>query len=58
MSKKGFIKKYLDESIHCIELLKKQSEKIEKMDGVKSLEYSELLTKIMLESGIYTFNIH
>jgi len=34
------------------------SEKIEKMDGVKSLEYSELLTKIMLESGIYTFNIH
>ena len=34
------------------------TEKIEKMDGVKSLEYSELLTKIMLESGIYTFNIH
>ena len=34
MSKKGFIKKYLDESIHCIELLKKQSEKIEKISSI------------------------
>ena len=34
MSKKGFIKKYLDESIHCIELLKGQSEKIEKISNI------------------------
>lgn len=34
------------------------SDKIKKMKGVKSLESSELLTKIMLESGLYTFNFH
>ena len=33
-------------------------EKITKMAGVKSTESSEFLTKIILESGNYTFNIH
>jgi alpha-L-rhamnosidase len=35
-----------------------EPDKIKKMNGVKSLESSELLTKIILESGIYTFNFH
>jgi hypothetical protein len=35
-----------------------EPEKITKMDGVKSAESSEFLTKIILESGNYTFNIH
>ncbi len=34
MDKKGFIKKYFDESIHCVELLKEQSEKIEKISNI------------------------
>jgi len=34
MDKKMFIKNYLDESIHCIELLKEQSEKIEKISNI------------------------
>jgi hypothetical protein len=32
--------------------------KVIKMAGVKSTESSEFLTKIILESGNYTFNIH
>jgi alpha-L-rhamnosidase len=35
-----------------------EPEKIAKMAGVKSTETSEFLTKIILESGNYTFNIH
>jgi D-sedoheptulose 7-phosphate isomerase len=34
MDKKVFIKNYLDESIRCIELLKGQSEKIEKISNI------------------------
>ena len=34
MDKKEFIKKYLNESIYCIELLKEQSEKIEKISNI------------------------
>jgi alpha-L-rhamnosidase len=35
-----------------------EPEKVTKMAGVKSTESSEFLTKIILESGNYTFNIH
>jgi alpha-L-rhamnosidase len=35
-----------------------EPEKIAKMAGVKSIEKLEFLTKIILESGNYTFNIH
>ncbi|HSM46778.1 MAG TPA: alpha-L-rhamnosidase C-terminal domain-containing protein [Draconibacterium sp.] len=35
-----------------------EPEKVIKMAGVKSTESSEFLTKIILESGNYTFNIH
>jgi len=34
MDKKEFIKKYLNESIHCIKLLEEQSEKIEKISKI------------------------
>ena len=34
MDKKEFIEKYLNESIYCIELLKEQSEKIEKISDI------------------------
>ncbi len=34
MDKKEFIEKYLNESIHCVELLKEQSERIEKISNI------------------------
>lgn len=34
MDKKEFIKKYLNESIHCIKLLEEQSERIEKISKI------------------------